>query len=255
MGTSKSSPGPGGGSPLVPPWADLDEAGPGPAPDPQRFRSFRIALGKYIGKNDPAYLKTALGHYARTSAGGAGTAARRFAPAAKAGAALLGTIADLAAGGTGEAESGVNLSALAGRDIESVIEAIVEALCPVGSSGDSDAIRIGLSEALAECLEDQDTFDPTALTEEMIIELGLAYIEEEVCLRIILDSGAAFEKLDDPVASIDKENELRQLVRVVVDQCGGPALRRDLKHFNRAKRELTIRDIIREVFVVLEDFQ
>jgi hypothetical protein len=255
LGTSSSNPGPGGNSPLVPPWADLDGEGPGPDPSPQRFRGFRISLGKFVKTGNPDYLRTALGHYSRSGIGGAGTASRRFAPAVTAGAALLGAMADLAAGETGQQDSGVDLSTLVGRDIDTAIDEIVEALCPAGAAGDSEAIRIGLAQALSECLNGQETFDPTSLTEEMLIELGLKYIEEEVCLRIILDSGKAFEKVEDPAAGIERENELRQVVHVIVDQKGGPQFQKDWKHFNRQKREEMIRIIIREVFAALEEFE
>jgi hypothetical protein len=255
LGTSSSNPGPGGNSPLVPPWADLDGEGPGPEPSPQRFRGFRISLGKFIKTGNQDYLRTALGHYSRSGMGGAGTAARRFAPAVSAGAALLGTMADLAAGQTGQQETGLDLSTLVGSDIDSAVDAIIEALCPAGEAGDSETIRIGLAQALSECLNGQEIFDPTALTEEMLIELGLKYIEEEVCLRIILDSGKAFEKVDDPAAGIERENELRQVVRVIVDQKGGPQLQKDWRQFNRQKRETMIRNIIQEVFAALEEFE
>jgi len=63
MGTSSSNPGPGGDSPLVPPWADLDGQGSGPEPEPQRFRQFRIKLGQFARSRGEADLKSALGHY------------------------------------------------------------------------------------------------------------------------------------------------------------------------------------------------
>ena len=46
MGTSQSSKGPGGGSPLVPPWADDQPQQPLPSPQERRFAPFRESLGK-----------------------------------------------------------------------------------------------------------------------------------------------------------------------------------------------------------------
>lgn len=45
MGTSQSSTGPGGGSPLVPPWADDQPQQPLPPPQERRFAPFRESLG------------------------------------------------------------------------------------------------------------------------------------------------------------------------------------------------------------------
>lgn len=135
MGTSTSSRGPGNGSPLVPPWADVDSAGPGPAPESDRFRGFRTALGRYVGSSDPSYLTKALRHYTRSSTGGSTVGPRRFGAMAQVGGGLFGVLDQLR---TNPAKAPVDLRALSGRPTREAIDAIVEALVP--ENGDAERI-------------------------------------------------------------------------------------------------------------------
>lgn len=65
MGTSQSSKGPGGGSPLVPPWADDQPQQPLPSPQERRFAPFRESLGNAVSNGNRADFRKAIGHYAR----------------------------------------------------------------------------------------------------------------------------------------------------------------------------------------------
>src|ERR1700731_365839 len=134
MGTSASNSGSGGGSPLVPPWADIDNEGPGPEPDPQRFRGFRTALGRFVSNGDTAAGQGALGRFVSSGLGGSAIGVRRFAPAISAGGRLSELVADLAQGRTGGSVSGFDVSAYRGEGIGVVIERIVNALCPSGTN-------------------------------------------------------------------------------------------------------------------------
>ena len=74
MGTSSSSKGSGGKQPLVPPGTDDQPGKPMPTAQPQRFKAFRTAFGKFLKGGDGTDLKRSLGHYARTSTGGSSPA-------------------------------------------------------------------------------------------------------------------------------------------------------------------------------------
>lgn len=54
----------------------------------------------------------------------------------------------------------------------------------------------------------------------MLDELLVKYAEEEVYLKVVAESGDGFDKATDPVVLINRENELRELIRVVVDKEG-----------------------------------
>ena len=90
-----------------------------------------------------------------------------------------------ATGGDGAEWLGFNISELVGNDVDDVIDVIVNALCPPGGVPDDEAIRQGMDQALSNCMEIQEIFDPTALTQEMIADLLMEYLSEEVFLRII----------------------------------------------------------------------
>lgn len=219
MGTSTSSRGPGNNSPLVPPWADVDGAGPGPEPESDRFRGFRTSLGRFVGSGDRSYLTKALRHYARSSTGGSTVGPRRFGAMAQVGGGLFGVLDQLR---TDPAKAPVNLRALAGRPTREAIDAIVEALVP--ENGDAERIRTALNEALSECLEGVETFDFGDITDELLVEVMIAYVVRCVFEQVVLDSDRAFGK----AASADQldraEKGLFELVKVATDKHMRPLL-------------------------------
>lgn len=220
MGTSSSSKGAHGRSPLVPPWADKDGLGPGPTPDPSRFKGFRTQLGKFVanGGTDDHYLKSAVGRYARTATGGRNVGPRRFGSMVETGESLFSAFADLR---QGVDPPNLTLSDLQGKDIDVVIDILVQALVP--EDGDADRTRAALNEALSECLEGQTTFDVTLITDELMVELMLAYVRNCVFGIIVQDSNESFSK-GDPRAVERAERELRSLIDVAVDKHMRPLL-------------------------------
>jgi hypothetical protein len=253
VGTSASNSGSPSGSPLVPPWADIDNQGPGEISEPQRFRGFRTTLGKFVSGGDPDVARNALGRFVASGLGGASTGTRRFGPAISAGGAIAGLVADLAQGGTGEAIAGFNVAELAGQPTDIAIERIVNALCPPGTT-DDEATRAALDEALGAVLGDQPEFDPDNISLEMLDELLIKYAEEEVYLKVIAESGDAFDKATDPVVLINRENELRELIRVVVDKEGRPELAASLKSLKQGTFEGIVRKLFSTALRAFEDY-
>ncbi len=253
MGTSASNSGSGGGSPLVPPWADIDNQGPGPEPDPQRFRGFRTTLGRFVSNGDSAVGRGALGRFVSSGLGGSATGTRRFAPAISAGGRLAELVADLAQGGTGEGIVGFDVSAFRGQEIGVVIERIVDALCPTGTV-DDEATRVALDEALSAVLSDQPEFDPDAMSLEMLEELLVKFTEEELYLKVVAESADAFDKATDPVILMHREIQLRELIRVVVDKDGRPLLSTSIKNFQKGTFERAVRELFTTVLQVFEDY-
>src|SRR5687767_12165971 len=115
MGTSQSKRDAPPAAPLIPPWADQDPPPIPPAPDPniplpvaepsvppvqpvlpllalaepRRYAVFRTGLRRYATSGDPSEARVALGHWARTSTGGAKAGAARVGRAARTGGAAL----------------------------------------------------------------------------------------------------------------------------------------------------------------------
>lgn len=252
MGTSSSGSGPGSNSPLVPPWADGDGQGPGPPPTNQRFRGFRISLGRFVSGGRQANLRHALGRYAKTATGGSSVASRRFSAMSGAGGVLYDVMSDLRRGGTGEAASGVDLSALNGLDTVIAIQEIVKALTPV--NGDSEKIREAMQVALSECLEGMEEFDPSGITDDMLVDMLLVYLRECVFQQITLDSDRAFQKTSSPERMVDAERELHELVAVVVDKHMRPLFSSNARALTRSEVERIQRQAIADVWSEWEGY-
>jgi hypothetical protein len=253
MGTSASSRGPDGKSPLVPPWADTDGQGPGPQPDPQRFRSFRTSLGKFVSGGDTKNLRRAIGHYAGTATGGPAVGPRRFGGMARSGGALFDTLSALRDGGDARAESGVDLSGLNGQDTDVAIEAIVNALTP--QDGDADRIRVAMTEALSECLEGLDEFDFAHITDDMLVDVLLAYVRNCVFEQIILDSRDAFAKAAAAGRVEQAEEDLRQLVSATTDKHMRPLLAGNIPTLHSRQVEAAQLSAIKEAWAEWEGYE
>lgn len=213
LGTSQSNPGPGGGSPLVPPWADDQPQSPLPSPQSSRFQPFRRSFGEFVKTGNQSALKSALGHYARKGTGGGDTAARRLGNTTKAGAALYSALTSGI--GTGAGDLALDVGSLTGMPCEQAIDTITQALTPIG--GDSDKIRIALKHALVEALDGINVFDPTSITDEVIVKTMIAYMTESIFLQVVQDAGRAWIKAETPIQQNIAENSLMELIKVEVD--------------------------------------
>ena len=209
MGTSQSSIGPNGRSPLLPSWVD-DSQTPPQTPDPQRLKGLRQAIGRAVRNGDREDVRKALGHYSRKASGGKHTSVQRLGKITQAGAALFEIFSDSL-----QQQYSVNLNSLNGQSCDEVINQITELL--VGHHGDSDKIRSAMNIALSEALEGMTTFDENSITTEVIGKMMICYLTESIFLQIAHDAGKAWKKGDDPVQIARAENDLRQLIREVVD--------------------------------------
>lgn len=248
MGTSQGKPDAPSGAPLVPPWAAKDPAPPSPAQQvsgqpqatpiqgappaapiaaqdpapPRRYANFRRALGRFATSGARDDARTAMGHWARTSSGGSRKYSRRLARSARTGgAALVG----LARAGAGAAPlpGGIDIRSLAGQPMDSAIDKIVEAFCPPGIL-DEETIRLAMGEALEVALGSADTFDPAAIDENAIRIATLSFVGEMVFLGIVGDAGESLSAAPSPTAAVERESDIRALVREVTDVLATPEL-------------------------------
>lgn len=252
MGTSQSSPGPGGGSPLVPPWADDQPQQPLPQPEPARFKEFRQSLGSYLSSGDIGKLRSALGYYARKGSGGGGSASRRMGSATRVGANLYGF---LTGGGSFGApgELTISLNDLVGQSCDLAITLITRALTPEG--GDADKIRAAMNYALAEALDGIEVFDPAFITDDVIVNTMISYLSESVFLQIVMDAGKAWNKADSVNKALKAESDLRELVKVEVDKNMGPRLTGEIRSFTQREIINIERQVISDVWKEWELYQ
>lgn len=209
MGTSQSSKGPNGKSPLLPPWADDEPHKSCPTPEKRRYKYFRTALGKAVSSGNELDFKKALSHYAQTSSGGGLTAARRFGSATTAGSQLFVFLKN----GINESISLYNLNGLSCDKAISKITTFLQT-----DDGDSEKIRNAMNEALAEALEGIEEFDSNKITGDVIIDTMISYLSNIVFEQIVMDSNKSFNKAKTPEQAIQAENTLYELIRVVVDE-------------------------------------
>ncbi len=239
MGTSGSSPGPGSGVHLIPPWVsdpdiqpptepgddqEPDEGNPENLPQapPQiapmgRFRGARTDLGDFANSSSDYSLRRGVGHYVRTGLGGSRNASRRMAGTARRAGGLYGVLHDLSGGRTPSAHPGLDPARLAGRPAREVVDCIAEALSPSDGTQDSEASRHSISNALSELIRRQPTVDLISLTQEQIFVAIELFIGADICRRIELDVGnAIFEKAPDPASAIRRLEQMYRYVRQVV---------------------------------------
>jgi hypothetical protein len=250
MGTSQSSSGPGGGSPLVPPWADDQPQQPLPPPQAGRFAPFRKSLGSAVSSGNRDDFRKAIGHYARKASGGGGSAARRMGSVTKAGAGLFGTLAGIPAG---PGETSVDLGSLAGLPCEQAISAISQALTT--EDGDSDKICAAMNHALVDALDGVETFDPQCITDDVIVDIMIGYLAESIFLQMVMDSDKAWNKADTPALAIGAETELRELIKVVVDKHMAPKLAGNARAVSRQQMAQIERQAIIDTWKEWEAYQ
>ena len=246
MGTSQSSVGPNGRSPLLPAWVD-DSQATTQTPDPQRLKGLRQAIGRAIGGGGREDVRKALGHYARKAIGGKHTSVQRLGKITQAGAGLFEIFSDSL-----QQQYSVNLNSLNGQSCDEVINQITELL--VGHHGDSDKIRSAMNIALSEALEGMTTFDEHSISVEVIAKMMICYLTESIFLQIVHDAGKAWNKGGDLVQISNVENDLRQLVHEVVDITLAPKFTDDVCQLTTEQMQEIQNQVILEIWEEWENY-
>jgi hypothetical protein len=165
------------------------------------------------------HLDAALKHFARTAMGGSAAGSRRFGAMARAGSAMFGAFG---AGGEGLSQAlqraGLDLAALHGASLQTVINAIVRAFTP--ENGDADKIEAALREALEEALDGNTDFDVEnfqGFDEQTYVDMITNYIESCVVQQIMSEGKDSFDKAASGPEQMARENQLRATVSTVVE--------------------------------------
>lgn len=248
MGTSASNKGPGSKSPLVPPWADATPGEPIPEPTGHRFRGFRTEIGKAIAGAGGGSWKEAVRRYSREATQGASVGPRRFGPAYTAGAQLIGLVSELGAGGTGQDATGFDLRSLIGQPIDVAAQEIARILAP--KNADADMIAVAIQEALAEALPEAETFEPSFISSDQMIQLLVEFFSRILFQEILTCAGDAWNHSPNAERTTKAENELLEIVRAAVDQHFSPHIGDAVAGMRRDEIEtlerLAMEDIWRE---------
>lgn len=226
MGTSSKHPGSNDRSPLVPPHADAEPDKPLPDPPPKRFQQFRRNMGDYVKSGDKKDLSKGLKNYAGKATGGADVGPRRFGTAIAAGGALLGVLSALGSGNEfsdtieqsfeQDDDRVSKINEAVGQPIDHAIQILSDALAPSGE--ESDKVREALVCALSESLQgEEETFDPSSLDEEVYTQTIIHFLAEIIFIDIYNESGEAFEKAEAEGTLDQREEEVRETIKIAVD--------------------------------------
>lgn len=262
MGTSTSSGGPKGGSPLDPPWLDNIPTGaggsapppagsPGVAP-PGRYRDARRELRRYIETGNRGSLGKALGHYSRRGSGGAAAVASRMRASSKAGAGLFSMLSAAASRSNPAISQWVDALRNSGATADDIANAIVQELSPSGGSADEESLRDSMAVALSDLMQNNPGIDLLSLGQDDIWALMDFFLAAEVANRVCFDMGQAFERANvEPLVAVQREREMREFIRSEVT-----AAVRDLRTANpnpsQAQMENLMQEAVRTTFQVFE---
>lgn len=252
MGTSTSSKGGGAGSPFDPEWLDAaggggeagdtggtdgptegdgvdsaDDAGTpeGASPSPadsdaqeafapnRRFAAARSSMAAALGGGGQDSIRSAAKHMVNKGMGGPGRAASTMRRTAQ-GAGQLGQFLAAARDGTDtrvvdwvQRVRDANLSA---NDL--ALELVREVIPDTGSV-DDESLRNAAAEALGKLYESTPDLDVFNLTNEQIAEVMGWTIANEVCNRVDLQLGQAYERLKlDPYQVQVFRNDVREYI-------------------------------------------
>lgn len=269
MGTSQSSSGPGGGVPLVPPWADDigepaagggDEAQEPAEPGGQepillapraRFRDSRRALGEFARSGGGRGLQRALAHYVRTGYGGTSTMTRRMGGTARTAGRLNAVLQ------SGRAPDGTELrDALlaSGSDVNVVLDAIVNAASPADGTQDAESSRRAMREALSDLLRWSPDVDFLALTDAQRFFVIERYTALDVYGRFCLDlQRTIMDKSPDPATGLRRLKQVREFIAEHVAAAFRAIRERGTSATTSNVTQLT-RDALQATFSVFEEY-
>lgn len=119
------------------------------------------------------------------------------------------------AGGSGEASTNANFDALRGKSVDLAVQEIARILTP--PNGDASKIYRSIQLALSLVVEGMEMFDPSVITDDLLIDMLIVYVRESLFEVVLMESGKAFQKTDDLDEVLRAESGLRALVSVCVD--------------------------------------
>ena len=179
---------------------------------PNHLNGARKSFGGYA-KSDgtSSNLRSSLKKYSQSSGGGSGTS-RRLASGITAESGLLGIMQGNSVRVNNRT---LALSDLNGLSIDQAIDRITEHLTP--ENGDADSVRFALDFALAEVLPEEEAFDESMFTDEIVQEAISCYLTDLIFQDIVNGMGKAWFYVEHPSKHHKMEGELRDLVKVITE--------------------------------------
>jgi hypothetical protein len=106
---------------------------------------------------------------------------------------------------------------LAGRSAREVIDAVIEAACPVDGTQDAEASRKSINDALSQLAERDPEADPLNLTEDQRAFVVEQFVGMDVFRRFMLDVGTTIQdKAPSASTALARLKEVREYIRETV---------------------------------------
>ena len=289
MGTSQSSNGSPSGVPMVPPWvpdiplppqptegadAGAESGGsddgaqppsskpdsgvaptqPIPVAPARRFSGANRNLGDFAKRGDQGSMRRGLGQYVKKGYGGSATATRRMGGTAQTAQALYSALSGGSANPYAAPGGALDPALTAGRSANEVMDAVVEAVCPVDGTQDAEASRTSIKDALADVLNQYPDADLLNLQQEQR-ELAIErFVSADVFRRIDLDLGKSIrDKAPNFVTGLGRLKEVREYVRETV-AASFRRLREAGQRLVAGRITAVAQSAIREAFQVFEGY-
>lgn len=277
MGTSQSSKGSPSGVPMIPPWvpdiAQLPTSPDGNQPNSnleqeentppaqsipiapaRRFQGANRNLGEYARTGELASMRRGLGQYIKKGYGGSSTATRRMGGTSQTAQVLYSA---LSRGATFAESAGdnevVDIKLSAGRSVDEVMDAIIEAVKPVDGTQDTEASRASIKDALSDVLKrfpDADLLNLQPEQRELAIE---RFVAADVFRRIDLDLGRTIrEKAPNAPTGFRMLKEVKGYVKEIVAE-SFRKLKGTGQRMIRARVAQIVQNAISDTLQVFED--
>lgn len=195
-------------------------------------------------------LGRSLGHYVRTSSGGAANAARKMAPSRSAAAGLLSFLRDTRASGVTAALQRLDLEGLAGRPSATIFLSLCDVLCPDGGSIDEAIAREAFVETIAECVE--AGIDLENLTAAQVLEVLEAFVAHSIDARLLNDIGMNAVSLPQDINAVRRvQRQVHAFVRGAVHDAVHRA-QAAFADLTQQRLDAAVREVYRSAFTLLE---
>jgi hypothetical protein len=225
-----------------------------PIAPPARFAGTRRSIGDFARTGDVRDMRRGLGHYVRTGYGGSTVTARRFGSTAVTADALGNALAGVASAQPAAPGSPLDPALLAGRSVNEIMDAVVEAVRPVDGTQDAEAERSAIRDALSELLTRFPDADLLNLSPDQRGYAIERFTASDVFRRFELDVGKAIvEKAPSAAAALARLKQVRDYVQQSVAA--------SFRKLREAGRTLTagricqvVRDALKDTFDVFEGY-
>jgi hypothetical protein len=219
-----------------------------------RFGGTRTSMGEFARGGGVADMRRGLGRYVRSGYGGSSVTARRFGGTASTAGTLGGALAGMASGQPAPAGSQLDPKLLAGRSVEEIMDAVVEAVRPPDGTLDAEAERAAIRDALAELLTKFPNADLTNLDPDQRAFAIERFAAIDVFRKLELDIGQTIlKKAPSATTALALLKQVRDYVKETVAA--------SFRKLRDAGRQLTagriaqvVRDALKDTFEVFEGY-